>query len=50
MKKIKIIKAYIKYNKQGYNKEQRYFKYAIDGIITFEEYEKFIDKKIMKGG
>lgn len=50
MKIIKLIIKYIKLKYQGYNKEERYFKYAIDGLITFEQYEKYIDNKIMKGG
>lgn len=50
MKKIKLIIEFIKLKDQGYNKEERYFKYAIKGLINFEQYEKFIDNKIMKGG
>ena len=50
MKKIKLLIAYIKLKRKGYDKEYRYFKYAIDGLITFEQYEKYIDNKIMKGG
>ena len=50
MKRIKLLIAYIKLKRKGYDKEQRYFKYAIDGLITFEQYEKYIDNKIMKGG
>ena len=49
MKKIKLIIEFIKLKHQGYNKEERYFKYAIKGLINFEQYEKFIDNKIMKG-
>lgn len=50
MKKIKLIIEFIKLNYKGYNKEERYFKYAIKGLINFEQYEKFIDKKVLKGG
>lgn len=50
MKRIKLLIAYIKLKGKGYDKEHRYFKYAIDGLITFEQYEKYIDNKIMKGG
>lgn len=52
MRKLKIIVQIIKYylilNKKGYNKEQRYFEYAIKGLITFEQYEKYLDNKIFK--
>lgn len=50
MKRIKLLLEFIKLKHQGYNKEERYFKYAIKGLITFEEYEKYFDNKIMKGG
>lgn len=50
MKRIKLLISYIKLKRKGYDKEDRYFKYAIDGLITFEEYEKYFDNKIMKGG
>ena len=50
MRRIKLLIAYIKLKRKGYDKEHRYFKYAIDGLITFEQYEKYIDNKIMKGG
>ena len=48
MKRIKLLLEFIKLKHQGYNKE-RYFKYAIKGLINFEQYEKFIDNKVMKG-
>ena len=44
MKKIKLIIEFIKLKHQGYNKEERYFKYAIKRLINFEQYEKFIDE------
>ena len=50
MKRLKLLLEFIKLKHQGYNKEERYFKYAIKGLINFEQYEKFIDNKIMKGG
>lgn len=50
MKRIKLLIEFIKLKHQGYNKEERYFKYAINGLINFEQYEKFIDKKVTKGG
>ena len=52
MRKIKrivpIIKYYLILKKKGYDKEQRYFEYAIKGLITFEQYEKYIDNRIFK--
>lgn len=50
MKRIKLLLEFIKLKYQGYNKEERYFKYAIKGLINFEQYEKIIDNKVMKGG
>ena len=50
MKRIKLLLEFIKLKYQVYSKEERYFKYAIKGLINFEQYEKFIDNKIMKGG
>lgn len=48
IKKIKLLKLYITLKKKGYNKEKRYFIYATQGLLTFEEYENFIDNYIMK--
>lgn len=52
MKKLKrivqIIKYYLILKKKGYNKEQRYFEYAIKRLITFEQYEKYLDNRIFK--
>lgn len=45
---VQIIKYYLILKKKGYNKEQRYFEYAIKGLITFEQYEKYLDNKIFK--
>ena len=50
MKRIKLLLEFIKLKYQGYSKEERYFKYVIKGLINFEQYEKFFDKKVMKGG
>ena len=48
MKKIKLLIEFIKLKHQGYNKEERYCKYAIKGLINFEQYEKFFDNKVRK--
>lgn len=51
MKKLKkMFKLFIRYlelKKKGYNKERRMLDYAINNIITFEQYEKYFDKRIM---
>lgn len=48
MKKLKLIYYFIKYKIEGLQKEQRYFKYVIKRLITFEEYDKFKDKMMIK--
>lgn len=48
MKLLKKIKAYFECKKKGYSKEQRIFYYAIHGIITINDYIKYIDNKIME--
>ena len=50
MKRFKLLMMYLKLKIKRYDKEHRYFKYAIEGLITFEQYEKYIDNKIMKKG
>nr|DAI41203.1 MAG TPA: hypothetical protein [Bacteriophage sp.] len=50
MKKLKIIKEYFKLKHKGYTKENRMLVYAMKQYITFDEYEKYFDNKIMKGG
>lgn len=35
MKRIKLLLEFIKLKHQGYNKEERYFKYAINGAYKF---------------
>ena len=44
MKRVKLLLEFIKLKYQGYNK------YAINGLINFEQYEKFINNKVRKGG
>lgn len=48
MKRLKLLIEFIKLKHKGYNKDARYFKYAVSGLIKFEEYEKYIDKKILR--
>lgn len=50
MKRIKLLLEFIKLKHQGYNKEERYLKYASKGLINIEQYKKFIDKRVMKWG
>ena len=49
MRKIKILIEYFKLKHKGYTKEDRMLVYAMKQYITFEEYEKYFDKKVMKG-
>ena len=48
MKKIKMFKAYFKLKKRKYNKHMRMVYYAMNNIITFNEYEKYFDKRIRR--
>ena len=48
MKRLKLLIEFIKLKHKGYNKDARYFKYAVNGLIKFEEYEKYIDKEILR--
>lgn len=50
MKKIKLIIEFIKLKHKGYTKENRMLVYAMKQYITFEEYEKYFDNKVIKGG
>lgn len=50
MRKLKILIEYVKLKNKGYTKENRMLVYAMKKYITFEEYEKYFDKKVMKGG
>ena len=42
---LKLLKRYLQLKKKGYNKEMRMIDYAINNIITFEQYEKYFNKK-----
>lgn len=48
-KLFKKLKLYIEFKKQGLNKDFRYTQYVLYGVMGFEEYEKYFDKKVMKG-
>ena len=48
--KLKLITAYLKLKKEGYDKKYRRLYYATNNLITFEQYEKYSDKIIRKGG
>lgn len=48
-KLFKKIKLYFEFKKQGLNKDFRYTQYVLYGVMSYEEYEKYFDKKVMKG-
>lgn len=50
MKRLKLLVEYIKLKHKGYTKENRMLVYAMKQYITFEEYEKYFDIKVMKEG
>lgn len=54
MRKIKLLlrrfKLYREFKKKGYSKDLRYTQYVLYGVMGFDEYEKYFDNKIMKGG
>lgn len=43
---LKLLKRYLQLKKKGYNKEMRMVDYAINNIITFEQYDKYFNKKV----
>ena len=47
-KKLKLFIRYLQLKKKGYNKERRMVDYAINHIITFDEYYKYFDKRIRR--
>lgn len=53
MRKIKnlfrIIKLYFRFKKEGLTKDLRYTEYVLYGVMGFEKYQKYFDKKVMKG-
>ena len=50
MKRLKVLNEYIILKLKGFNKDERMLRYAIKGIITFDEYNKYYDNKVMKRG
>lgn len=46
MKKLKRIYIFIKMKLQGYSEETIYTSLVFKHLMSFEEYEKFFDKKI----
>lgn len=50
MRKLKKLYYYLKMKLQGYSKDTIYTSLAFKKLITFEEYEKYIDNRIKKGG
>ena len=49
MRKLKLLLNSIKLIIAGYTKIERMTIYAEEGLITFEEYEKYFDNKVKKG-
>lgn len=47
-KMLKLFIRYLELKKKGYNKERRMVDYAINNIITFEQYNKYVDKRIRR--
>lgn len=48
----KLLKRYLLYRKlkrEGISKDLRMIRYATEGLITFEQYEKYYDNKVKKG-
>lgn len=43
---LKLFIRYLQLKKKGYNKEMRMLDYAINNIITFEQYDKYFNKKV----
>lgn len=43
---LKLLKRYLQLKKKGYSKEMRMVDYAINKIITFEQYDKYFNKKV----
>lgn len=50
MRKLKLFKEYIILKHKGFSKCDRMLRYAMKGLITFEEFNNYYDKKVMKGG
>ena len=49
-KLFKRLKLYFRFKKEGLSKDLRYTEYVLYGVMGFEEYQKYFDKKVMKGG
>ena len=49
-KLFKRLKLYFILKKKGLSKDLRYTEYVLYGVMGFEEYQKYFDKKVMKGG
>ena len=46
---LKRLKLYFRFKKEGLSKDLRYTEYVLYGVMSFEEYQKYFDKKVMKG-
>ena len=45
---LKLFIRYLQLKKKGYSKDMRMVDYAINNIITFEQYNNYFDKKVKK--
>lgn len=50
LKRLKRLKLYFRFKKEGLSKDLRYTEYVLYGVMGFEEYQKYFDKKVKKGG
>ena len=49
-KRMLLLKEFIKLKHYGYTKEDRMLRYAIKGLISFEDFNNYYDNKILKKG
>lgn len=43
---LKLFIRYLQLKKKGYSKDMRMVDYAINNLITFEQYDKYFNKKV----
>lgn len=49
-KRMLLLKEFIKLKHKGFTKDDRMFRYAIKGLISFEDFNTYYDNKILKKG
>lgn len=50
MRRLKILKEFIRLKTKKVCKMDRMLYYATKGLITFDDFNKYYDKKVKKGG